>query len=93
MGRLERDPAGQGPAIRTRQALDRKDFLCLQVSARYPGRINSNKQCFHHHFMYTCLLRATQLTDERKTHTRLWPATADAHSSQSHDLDPRGKDK
>jgi hypothetical protein len=34
-------------------------FLCLWVSARYPGRIDSNKQCFHHHFMSTCLLRAT----------------------------------
>src|SRR5580700_4283524 len=60
--------AGQGPAIRTRQALDRKDFLCLQVSTRYPGRIDSNKQYFHHHFMYTCLLRATS-SARRKVET------------------------
>jgi hypothetical protein len=28
-GTVWKGSAGQGPAIRTRQALDRKDFLCL----------------------------------------------------------------
>jgi hypothetical protein len=52
--------AGQGPAIRTRQVLDRQGFpmcICIYPS---PGGIGSNKQCFHNHYMHTCLLRATK---------------------------------
>ena len=51
--------AGQGPAIRTRQVLDRQGFLmCISICSS-PGRIGSNKQCFHNQYMHTCLLRAT----------------------------------
>jgi hypothetical protein len=36
------------------------DRVLMSISIRsLPGRIDSNKQCFHNHFMYTCLLRAT----------------------------------
>src|SRR2546423_3718677 len=68
MGQLERPSwagtswtgtAGQGPAIRTRQALDRQGFLmCISICSS-PSRIDSNKQCFHNQYMHTCLLRAT----------------------------------
>jgi hypothetical protein len=54
--------AGQGPAIRTRQVLDRQGFpmcICIYPS---PGRIGSNKQCFHNQYIHTCLLRATLST-------------------------------
>jgi|SRR5271170_6120446 hypothetical protein len=51
--------AGQGPAIRTRQVLDRQGFLMSITICSSPGRIGSNKQCFHNQFMHTCLLRAT----------------------------------
>src|ERR1700756_484473 len=54
--------AGQGPAIRTRQVLDRQGFpMCISICS-FPSRIDSNKQCFHNQYMHTCLLRATQLT-------------------------------
>jgi hypothetical protein len=53
------EPAGQGPAIRTRQVLDRQGFLMSITICSSPGRIGSNKQCFHNQFMHTCLLRAT----------------------------------
>src|SRR5271168_2948440 len=51
--------AGQGPAIRSRQALDRQDFPMSISIDRPPGRIDGNKQCFHNQYMHTCLLRAT----------------------------------
>src|ERR1700760_1652251 len=51
--------AGQGPAIRTRQVLDRQGFpMCISICS-FPSRIDSNKQCFHNQYMHTCLLRAT----------------------------------
>src|ERR1700739_97311 len=54
--------AGQGPAIRTRQVLDRQGFpMCISICSS-PGRIGSNKQCFHNQYMHTCLLRATAST-------------------------------
>ena len=50
--------AGQGPAIRKRQVLDPQDFpMCICICPS-PGRIGSNKQCFHNQYMHTCLLRA-----------------------------------
>jgi hypothetical protein len=56
---LERfSQTGTSYIARDRHTTDRI-FLCLYVSARYLGRIDSDKQCFHNHFMYTCLLRAT----------------------------------
>src|ERR1700743_458938 len=54
--------AGQGPAIRTRQVLDRQGFpMCISICSS-PVRIDSNKQCFHNQYMHTCLLRATPST-------------------------------
>src|SRR3954451_22609263 len=54
--------AGQGPAIRTRQVLDRQGFpMCISICS-FPSRIDSNKQCFHNQYMHTCLLRATSMT-------------------------------
>ena len=32
--------------------------MCICICSS-PGRIGSNKQCFHNQFMHTCLLRAT----------------------------------
>ena len=53
--------AGQGPAIRTRQVLDRQGFhMCISICSS-PGRIGSNKQRFHNQYMHTCLLRATSV--------------------------------
>jgi hypothetical protein len=45
---------------RTRQVLGREGFLMCICICSSPGRTDSNKQCFHHYFMYTCLLRATK---------------------------------
>jgi len=59
------DTAEQGPAIRTRQALDRQGFpMCICILPS-PGRIGSNKQCFRNQYMHTCLLRATDPTTRR----------------------------
>jgi hypothetical protein len=58
--------AGQGSAIigRDRYSAER-DFLCVYVFARPQVEQIAIKQCFHHHFMYTCLLRATFRTPRR----------------------------
>ena len=66
------EPAGERPRwAGTKVQLDRdqlfardrhsteKDFPMSISITHYLGRMDSNKQCFHHHFMHTCLLRAT----------------------------------
>jgi hypothetical protein len=59
---------GTSYIVRDRYSTDRV-FLCLQVSARYPGRID-NKQCFHNQrYMHTCLVSVTRTSS--KWHLRL----------------------
>src|SRR5271155_1903038 len=57
---------------RTRQVLGREGFLMCICICSSPGRIDSNKQCFHNQYMHTCLLRATVHTHETPAHPLLW---------------------
>jgi hypothetical protein len=54
--------AGQGSAISDETGTRPTGFpMCICICPS-PGRIDSNKQCFHNQSMHTCLLRATILS-------------------------------